>query len=747
MLPAGTFWYPVFMGDVSCNPVEKEFSFVFTLEECPPAQPGDYCDVPLEVSIPAQLDFEDFNTTCGRLDYYNGTCLGYYDGGEDIIYEVTFTAETAVDVLVDPYQTYSGFAIDDACPPDPSSCMYVATAGYSTNEYGFFNITFPAGTYYIMIDTWPSPACVDFKLTIQEPAPTTPGNTCEDPIEVKLPADIPYSDLGQSTCLRVNDYSATCMGYYDGGEDAIYELDVTDACAVIITMDPLGNTWSGLGLDDACPFDASTCLATVTGSSSDPRVIEYTLAPGTYYVMVDTWPSPACIDFDLTIDIGPAIEVNPTSFDFGTVNEGDMGSEVLAISNTGGGYLNYDINVAYDPPREIDGAYVMAMGCYKPGMTMGVDFFAQNASSDAEWIDEITIDFPAGVNVLGSTNFEVTTATRYLEYDGTTGDGALVTWWNWDGGYGNMYSSDAAIATVTLDFDAGLVGAINLPYTMSGDDWGDPPHDISGMMTLSMCDPMTTWLVPTPTSGSVAGGMTDNVDAAWDATGLPNDTYDADMIITHNGGKAEEIVTATLTVEGGKAKAKVGPDPAYIYYKYAFDPVDLTLYMGHFNSPYTAADVATATVNGAAATLVGVTTHPSFTGDVVEMTFASAPFLDAFGAPLDTTLVPFYVDGTFGDATAFEAEGRVSVIGKSSSSGGKRWIVPENGALLRGDANVDGYLDIDDAVTMIEFIFAGGLIHGPIEIGDINCSHSVDIDDVVYFIDFIFMGGPYPCYD
>jgi hypothetical protein len=380
-------------------------------------------------------------------------------------------------------------------------------------------------------------------------------------------------------------------------------------------------------------------------------------------------------------------------------------------------------------------------------MTMDIEFHAVNASSDAEWIDEIVLYFPTGCDVIGSTDFDVVGATRYLAYDGSTGDGAAVTYWNWDGGYGNMYSTDEALATVTIAFAPDKADDITMMYTMSGDDWGSPPHDITGYLTIPVADPFTSWLVCTPTSGSAPGSVTDPIDVAWDATGLPNDTYDADIVVTHNGNKGEDIVPATITVTGGDSKAKIAPDPAYIYYKYAFDPISLSVFVGHFNPPYTAADVATVTVNGRPATVVGVTTHPSFTGDVVEATFASAPFLDDYGAPVETVTKNFDAAGTFTDASAFNAKGKVNLIGKSAASGGKAWIVPPDMVLLHGDADLSGFIDIDDAVRAIEVIFVGGQILGPLTIVDCDCSHTVDIDDVVYLVQYIFNNGPFPCHD
>ena len=51
------------------------------------------------------------------------------------------------------------------------------------------------------------------------------GDDCTDPIVVSIPADLTYSDIGNYTCGRGNNYDAsTCLGLYDGGEDIIYRL-------------------------------------------------------------------------------------------------------------------------------------------------------------------------------------------------------------------------------------------------------------------------------------------------------------------------------------------------------------------------------------------------------------------------------------------------------------------------------------------------------------------------------------------
>jgi len=272
---------------------------------------GDNCDNPIIVSLPVELPYSDIGQmTCGRGDDYDNTCLGYYDGGEDIIYELNVTEAILVDITLDPKGApYTGMALDDACPPgDP--CMAYSTSSDAV-PHGMMDIDLSPGTYYIMVDTWPSPDCIPaFDLTISEAAPPSPGDNCDDPILISLPAELPYSDMEQTTCGRVDDYDNTCLGYYDGGEDIIYELDVTEAIYVDITLDPKTSSWTGIALDDGCPLDPSTCLYKSTRSGSSPHGFTgVPLEPGTYYIMIDTWPSPNCIpDFDLTISPGSCSE-------------------------------------------------------------------------------------------------------------------------------------------------------------------------------------------------------------------------------------------------------------------------------------------------------------------------------------------------------------------------------------------------------------------------------------------------------
>lgn len=131
------------------------------------------------------------------------------------------------------------------------------------------------------------------------------GGSCWDAFVVVLPAALPYVDAHQYTCGRLNDYTGTCLGYYDGGEDIIYRLSTTEPVCVDVTVtggDP-NNIWFGVAVGADCPPEFS-CLATGTsGAGRLAQIRALTLPAGTYYLIIDTWPAPYCLyDFTLVIE-------------------------------------------------------------------------------------------------------------------------------------------------------------------------------------------------------------------------------------------------------------------------------------------------------------------------------------------------------------------------------------------------------------------------------------------------------------
>jgi hypothetical protein len=66
------------------------------------------------------------------------------------------------------------------------------------------------------------------------------------------------------------------------------------------------------------------------------------------------------------------------------------------------------------------------------------------------------------------------------------------------------------------------------------------------------------------------------------------------------------------------------------------------------------------------------------------------------------------------------------------------------GSYLPGDADASGAVDVDDAVYLINYIFAEGPAPVPMNSGDSDASCEINIDDVVYVVIYVFSGGPAP---
>jgi len=62
-----------------------------------------------------------------------------------------------------------------------------------------------------------------------------------------------------------------------------------------------------------------------------------------------------------------------------------------------------------------------------------------------------------------------------------------------------------------------------------------------------------------------------------------------------------------------------------------------------------------------------------------------------------------------------------------------------------GDADGSGFVDLDDIMYIVNYIFLGGPPSLPVAIMNANCYQEVDIDDVLYLVNYIFLGGNYPC--
>lgn len=154
-----------------------------------------------------------------------------------------------------------------------------------------------------------------FDICAYEPAPVGAPSNCASATNI---TSLPYSNAGQTTCCRVNSYTSSngCLSSYQDGEDYMYTYTPTINQSVDVTL--TGTlSYTGIFITDRCPSSgAAVCVGSATSSSGNPTLCGVNLTAGTtYYIMVDTDPSPTCTPFNISVTSSstPTCGLNYTS--------------------------------------------------------------------------------------------------------------------------------------------------------------------------------------------------------------------------------------------------------------------------------------------------------------------------------------------------------------------------------------------------------------------------------------------------
>lgn len=283
------------------------FGATATPSNTPTPLPGQDCSSAIVINIPGDMPYSQSGTTCGLLNEYAATCLGNFDGGEDIIYQLNVASEAYVDISYTTTDNYTGILLDDSCPPGPVTCIDQATSSIAGTIYLSGNLL-SAGVYFLMLDSWPAPDCISsFTLTITcsigtpTPTPTIyghPGDTCGE----ALPLDCGDCVLGSTVGMDTN-FDCGSLGGIAGGPDVVYTFTLSERQTVHIKSE--SNEDLDWALSDVC--DASTATYTCSDTAGEPDGSETScgtaiipdtyghfdfiqvLDPGTYYIWVDTY--------------------------------------------------------------------------------------------------------------------------------------------------------------------------------------------------------------------------------------------------------------------------------------------------------------------------------------------------------------------------------------------------------------------------------------------------------------------------
>ena len=99
---------------------------------------------------------------------------------------------------------------------------------------------------------------------------------------------------------------STCLGSYDGGDDALFMYTATaDGETLNVTVSGQAG-WSGVAMSQGCPTEGGeVCVGSQTSSSSD--ALSFTsdplIAGEVYYIHISTWPTPQATDFILDLSL------------------------------------------------------------------------------------------------------------------------------------------------------------------------------------------------------------------------------------------------------------------------------------------------------------------------------------------------------------------------------------------------------------------------------------------------------------
>ena len=129
-------------------------------------------------------------------------------------------------------------------------------------------------------------------------------NTCATAVAIP---GVPFSSGIKTTCGTGDDYAAGSYytGNYGDGEDYVYSMAITSAPVSYKFNMGGAAAWKIMSVHSACPPTLANALGGITSSSGIGETIINFPTNGTYYIFIDTWPSPNCGEFTLDITLPP----------------------------------------------------------------------------------------------------------------------------------------------------------------------------------------------------------------------------------------------------------------------------------------------------------------------------------------------------------------------------------------------------------------------------------------------------------
>jgi len=251
-------------------------------------------------------DLTSSNVTniCGSTSYY---------GGEDkiVIFQPTSSGNSSITLTSSG--SWTGMMLYQGCPTAGGTCIAYAQSSSGNQSIGCAPLT--AGqTYYLVVDSYPSPTCNPFNVTITPPTGGIPlGTTCAN----NMPLTLPYSGTNQSTLCYGDEITNSTAGVgttsYLSGEDKVYTFTTTGPECIGITITGASTSYVGWHVFSGCPGSGGTLVGRAESAVGGILTGSVTVGgAGTYYLVVDTWASPSYVNYNLeviSLGTGPSNDI------------------------------------------------------------------------------------------------------------------------------------------------------------------------------------------------------------------------------------------------------------------------------------------------------------------------------------------------------------------------------------------------------------------------------------------------------
>ncbi len=243
------------------------------------------------------------------------------------------------------------------------------------------------------------------------------------------------------------------------------------------------------------------------------------------------------VEFPSIYDAEPLLTISATEINKVLYPE-QIDTEIIYISNQGGGIINYDLEIFGDVPwitnaRSIEGS-VMACSSdsFYAGDTVAWVFTTTNSSTDNEWVEELKIDFPEGFIIDSITDFYDQSGDTLVLITGVPGDGSDFTWFGENSdGWGLLGVNESGSFTVYGRVNEELQNHMKIYYTIQGEVYGEEPHLVEDSIEMYNFGPKVKWVSASVFQGALAIGQEDEIALNFNAEDLSPGEYHCNLKI------------------------------------------------------------------------------------------------------------------------------------------------------------------------------------------------------------------------